>query len=174
MRKLGILSAAFALVAVSFYGCDETTTTEPTATSTETEPPLFKPDKPLVGLFVRCYDPTGPVTYCGEDGSNYYTSGLPSDISYNVCPAYSGSIVLYDCRTSGLVWHPVSFCESGIVRWKRRHLIEKVGRYGSCGATLFVTDGTPTGMGYKLLFKPGNSGFGRESVSFTVYSGTAP
>ena len=30
MRKLALLLVAFALVAVSFYGCDETTPTEPT------------------------------------------------------------------------------------------------------------------------------------------------
>ncbi len=48
MRKLAILSAAFALVAVSFYGCDGTDPTGPQQTNSESatssaETPLFVP-----------------------------------------------------------------------------------------------------------------------------------
>jgi len=41
MRKLAFLCVAFALVAVSFYGCDETNPTEPATNATAIETPLF-------------------------------------------------------------------------------------------------------------------------------------
>ena len=47
MRKFAFLSVAFALVAVSFYGCDETLPTQPAAVAEQTETPLFSPTFPV-------------------------------------------------------------------------------------------------------------------------------
>ena len=77
MRKLAFLSVAFALVAVSFYGCDETSPTEPhsSAEAVATGPSF---DKHPVKTDGSCLDGQVLRWSDGDEGWQCYTLYRPS------------------------------------------------------------------------------------------------
>jgi hypothetical protein len=183
MRKLAFLSVAFALVAVSFYGCDEQPSGLATADSEPLASRLGGPGPQSTDVPIDIYCEAGDPLPCDYFDGAFYSLGYRGRLHYEslACMGNTGHgeqermhgvVRAYACTArTGEVVSPDQ-CNSRAAHW--RLIYEQDEASSSCEESIYFYPADHGPLGFKVRYLSRGDGYRNYTEVVTILPGCAP